>query len=375
MGELATPDVAAAAPWRRVRATPLLCLLALGVSIGVMSGRSSDALAIDRRAFWGEPWRLVAAPLVHERVWHLLLALALTFLCGRVLERRIGAWRLLLVCVLLALEIGMCEQAFDRGRIGLTAIALGLWAALLAAGWRDRSLRGVVPLGASVLLLLGALACVWIPGLPVSNWGHAAGILGGLLIGLLLDGSGRFQPALLPISLLLLLLLGQGATRWRASWNFGGASVEYRHAGLAALDRGDEPLAEQELRSAVAIDPHDGTAWWNLGTVLARTDRTEEAADACWTAYTVLHVLEPAERSYLEQALRWSLAQRMQQGDGKRAFEHARQLVQLAPNDLDLWMKVSDLAFSLGENEWSERAHRECARLSPVDVDDPPKPK
>lgn len=168
----------------------------------------------------------------------------------------------------------------------------------------------------------------------------------------------------MPLAATLLLLLGAGATRWRASWNLGGASVEHDLAALAALERGDEPRAESELRTALRYDDSNGQAWWDLGLVLERLGRHEEAAGACWRAYENMR-LDREQLDYLEAVQRWALGQHYFVGEASKAFPFAKNVARLAPDDLEMWEVVRELADGLGDDEWYDRADRECARLSP----------
>jgi membrane associated rhomboid family serine protease len=358
--EVAGAPVAAARP--RAQATLVLGLLALVLSIVGWTSVGRDAFVIDRRAFWGEPWRFFAAPLAHEHVVQLLVSLAGLWFFGRAVERRVGTGRLLAIVGLFALGTGFAEQALDHGSSGLTGIDFGLWALLVAAGVRNQELRGAVPIGLSMLMVAILLVCSFT--LPVSNWGHGAGALLGVLAGLCLDRQGEFRQALVPLAALLLLVLGAGATRWRTSWNFGGASVEYDRAGVAALDRGDEAAAEKELRTALAFDEKDGDACWNLGLVLVHLDRTEEAAEAWWRAYENGGLQDP-ERANLEELLRSMRKKNMDAGEARKALTCAARLARIAPNDLEAWETVRELAYDLGDDDSYDLADRECTRLEP----------
>jgi len=346
----------------RARATLLLAVLAIALSAASWKSSWSDGFVLDRRAFWGAPWRFFAAALAHPHALQLVASLAGLWLFGRAAERLVGAGRLLALVALFVLGIGFAEQAFDHGGNGLSGVVFGLWALLLVGGWRKRELRGTLPLGLHLLMLAAFAVCVlWLPSLA---WGHAAGVLLGALAGACLDARGEFRQALVPLAAALLLVLGAGATRWRTSWNFGGASVEYDRAGCDALERGDEPAAEQLLRTALKFNERDGQSWWNLGSVLARLDRTEEAAQASWRAYENMG-LDADQRAFLEKIQLWALNQHIALGEPSKAFPYAQNVAKLLPDGLEVWERVRELAHDLGDDEWFERADRECQRLDP----------
>ncbi len=369
MGEDATNEAAGSSPAAApapapepARATLVVGLLALALSIVGWTRIGSDAFVIDQRAFWGSPWRLFGAQLVHPYVVQLLLCLAGLWYFGREVERRLGTVRMLGVCAVLALGIAFAEQAFDHGGSGLSGIVFGLWALLVVGGWRAPALRVSVPWALSLLMVAAFVLCL-ITG-PVSTWGHGAGVLLGAFAGLCLGERGSLRAAFAPLALLLLAALAAGATLWRTSWNRGGASVEYDRAGFDALQRGDEPEAERLLRLALAFDPRDGQAWWNLCCVLDRLDRKEEAADACWRAYENLG-FDEQQRAYLEDIQRRVCNAHIEADELKQAFPFAIRIAKLAPDELEVWETLRALAAELDEQEWQDLAERECARLAP----------
>ena len=368
MQEVATEEVAdahAGAPRPRSRATLILAVLALALSVAGWTSLGRDAFEIDRRAFWGQPWRFFAAPLAHAHVLQLAATLAGLWVFGRAAEARLGSGRMLGVCGLFALAIGFAEQALDHGGDGLLGVVCGLWALLLVGGTRHARLAGATPLGLNLLMLalLGASPFVF-PAL--SRYGLAAGALCGALAGLCLEPDGVFKRRLVPGAVLALLVLGAGATRWRASWNRGGAAVEYDRAAFDALERGDEPLAEKELRTALVFDPRYGLAWWNLSAVLAKLGRTEEAAEACWSGFECSRYDAEQAAKLLELEL-WALNAHLEQKEASKAFPFAQRVAKLLPDDLEVWERVRELAHELENPDWYERADRECARLAPVE--------
>ncbi|MBK7642475.1 MAG: rhomboid family intramembrane serine protease [Planctomycetes bacterium] len=376
MGEAATEEVEGEGGRRpRLRATSLLLVLGLAFSIACWTKLGDGPFVIDRHAFWGQPWRFFAAPLVHRDLLQFLFGMGGFWVLGGALERRIGSGPMLAFVALAALATGFAEQALDFGRTGFTSIDFGMWALLVVGGWRSPALRGAT--GAVLNAGMGALllACMALPpllkgmqidfALPFSNYGHLAGLAVGTLAALCLDARGRFHQAIVPLSALLLALLGCGATRWRTSWNRGGASVEYVRAGYDALEAGDEPGAEGFLKTALAFDERYGKAWWNLCFVLDRLGRKDEAADACWRAYESMG-LDASQLAYLAELQRERYARYIDQQDSQQAFTYATRLAKLDPDDLTAWEAVRGLADELGLDDWYDRADDECKRIDPA---------
>jgi Tfp pilus assembly protein PilF len=89
------------------------------------------------------------------------------------------------------------------------------------------------------------------------------------------------------------------------------------HLSHLMIGRGSLDYAEAVLRRAIGDEPNDAALWNNLGVVLARTGRVDEAADAFACAVD-LHAYDDAEAN-LEQILHggtgvWRVTETRQQG-------------------------------------------------------------
>src|SRR5688572_4416016 len=176
--------------------TGALCLVAIVFSIAAWAGPGFDPFVTDDRAFRGEPWRLLSSHLVHADGLHFAANLYWTWIFGRFLEPRLGALRLALVVLALAVGVDLACHAFDEGGIGLSGIGYGLWALILVGGRHITAWRGGLPRSVHVMFVIWFFLCIamtlggaW----NVSNVGHASGALLGAALGLALDAQTRFR--------------------------------------------------------------------------------------------------------------------------------------------------------------------------------------
>lgn len=348
-----------------VWATVAICALAIGLSIASWTRPGLDPFVLDRRAFGGEPWRLVSAHFVHADVIHLLFNLSWIWFLGRAIEQRLGRTLLLGVTLFLMLGGSAAERAFDRGAIGLSGVVYGLWALLFVGQRHCDRLRGILTTKVNRLMIVWFFFCIFatVTGmLPISNWGHGAGAALGALVGLGLRADGRVRLITLPFGVVLLGVLACGATVWWPAWNFGGAALEYEREGFEALERSDWTAAESALRTALRCDARDEGAWWNLGYVLSKQGRREEGVEACYRAFAC-GGLDTKYNESLHSQLLWLLGRNVERGDEQAAFECVRRAVEVVPNDKESWQELARLADKLGDKTWSERARAELSRL------------
>ena len=169
---------------RRPYASMFLVVASIALTIALKAGLDPTHLVMGSAA--DDPWLPATSVFVYDRTGYEVVALAAVFLFGWLLERRVGAWAVLLVFAVCGIGSLVLVDALDPGFFygGANGAALGLlgvWAA------RDITLRrrGEDPesdgLGAVVLAVLLIL-------LPVAaEEAHAlagaAGGLAGLLLG------------------------------------------------------------------------------------------------------------------------------------------------------------------------------------------------
>lgn len=151
----------------------------------------------------GQYWRMISYAFEHGGPIHLLFNLSAAFTLGPVLERAIGPWRFLGLCLVTC--VGSAAFAllfnFDQRTVGASGMILGWMGAMLpiATGYTRRHLGG---------WLLQVAIISLIPG--VSWAGHLGGFLFGLPCGLALkmgkDVYSRALPLILFITAVVALL-------------------------------------------------------------------------------------------------------------------------------------------------------------------------
>jgi len=350
-----------------IRARFPICASAIMLSIGGWTHPGLEPFVLDARGFSSEPWRLLSCHFVHVNIIHLWFNLSWIWLLGREIERRLGAPRLIGICLFIMLGTSAVVQAFDRGGIGLSGVVYGLWALIFVGQRRCESLRGILDARTNQLMVAWFFFCViatMTGTFPVSNWGHGGGAVLGALAGLGIAEDGRMRPVSLPLGAVLLALLSAGATVWWPSWNFGAASIELQRRADDALARNDWPAAEAALRSATKVDSSDWRAWWNLGCALAKLGRDKEALEALCRASECKGISEES-RAALKEQLRREIADCERENDPRAAFGWAQRAVKLAPSDRSFWVELLGLAETLGEPQEAQRARTALAKLGP----------
>jgi len=132
----------------------------------------------------GQDWRLFSSGFLHGSLIHLAFNLYLLFILGQQLERSLGSIRFILLYAGSLVGGALAVMAFDwdQPTIGASGAVLGLAGgfaiALLSQGSDPRKspVFGLVILNLALPLLL--------PG--ISFWGHAGGVVAGILMGLIL---------------------------------------------------------------------------------------------------------------------------------------------------------------------------------------------
>ena len=136
------------------------------------------------------PYRLLTPVLVHLNGWHLLLNLLWWWEFGRRIEMVQGSHRLILLGLWCALVSDIAQFEWSGpGFAGLSGVVLGLAGYLGTQGLRGQVMNAGLPRGlwwmlaVSVLLGMSGLLDAWVG--PMANTAHLAGLLAGMVAGLL----------------------------------------------------------------------------------------------------------------------------------------------------------------------------------------------
>jgi rhomboid protease GluP len=187
----------AGVPWVTVGLL-LSCLGVLAAAGGLRSGvalpalltwgAKATSLILDR----GETWRLFAANLLHKDPLHLAFNAFALWNVGGALERAVRPADYLALLVFTALGTTLASAAgADSISLGASGMAFGLLGASASFGWR-RGVRGPLRsfFGLRVVPWLLALFAAGLGSHGVDNWGHAGGLLAGVVMGCFLTPRG-----------------------------------------------------------------------------------------------------------------------------------------------------------------------------------------
>ena len=136
----------------------------------------------------GQVWRLVSPIFVHMDGIHLLFNMLMLSSLGTALERSIGTWRLALMVLVLAIVTNCAQALFGPGQLfgGMSGVLYGLAGFIWVASSRAPQMGLYMSPGTAMLLvgwlLMGIVAEN--TGVAMANWAHGAGLLSGLVFGL-----------------------------------------------------------------------------------------------------------------------------------------------------------------------------------------------
>ena len=156
----------------------------LGLPALLLYGAKATPLILDR----GETWRLFAANLLHKDPLHLAFNAFAIWNVGGALERAVRPADYLALIIFTALGTTlMSAVGSDSISLGASGIAFGVLGASASFGWR-RGVRGPLRsyFGLRIVPWLLALFAAGVGSAGVDNWGHAGGLVAGVLLGFFL---------------------------------------------------------------------------------------------------------------------------------------------------------------------------------------------
>ncbi len=248
----------------RYPATAGTCLIALGI-FAVASPEQIDPLALDIRAFWAEPWRLLTSSLLHagqlqserwmEGLAHVGFNCYWLWTFGTSVEQRLGHLRALGLIVLFAVAGSLLEYAFIGPAVGLSGVVYGFATMLWVLGRHSPSWRGLIDKRTAQFFVFWFGFCVvaTITGvLPIANFAHAGGAALGALIGW---GIAKRRPsAIAAIAASLALLVGAASVA--RPW----INIASR-AGLDAMVLAERAMTDGDVDQAIAWAER-GVGYW-----------------------------------------------------------------------------------------------------------------
>lgn len=157
------------------------------LTISAGGGAPADALH-----FWrsltqvgeGQVWRLVTPIFLHFSLWHLVLNLLWFRDLGRVLEQKLGGWKLAVLVLALAVVSNLAQFAVAGGNFGgLSGVVYGLFGYLWVRGRMEPGFgTWIHPVTSTMMLLFLALGVFGLIG-PIANTTHFSGLLAGAAFG------------------------------------------------------------------------------------------------------------------------------------------------------------------------------------------------
>ena len=251
----------------------------------------------------GQIWRLLTSALPHVNLMHLAFNLYWLWVFGTLFEESFGHLRTLIIFAVLALGSGAADYAVAEGGVGLSGVVYGLWAAVLVLSRLDERFRGAVDAQTHMLFIAWFFLCILMTVkkvMPVANVAHGVGALLGAVMALPLANRWPRLGWSAAAALLMVFIIGATIARPFINFTRAGAATEAR-LGYEALVARDNAAALKHLRHATRMNPDYSGAWYNLGLVLQRLGRIDEAPEAFHRAY----LLQPDDQEMKETWERW----------------------------------------------------------------------
>jgi membrane associated rhomboid family serine protease len=217
--------------------------------------------------FTGEPWRLVTSMFLHAGLLHLAFNCLALLEIGGVVERRLGAWRMLAIYLLAGLGGGYASARWYgfTVSVGASGAIFGLLGALIVFGYLSRRpLRG--PYGTTVapgrVLVFGVLTLALGLFFNFDNAAHLGGFAFGTLLSLaaLLAEQVR-RPAAALVFVLAVIATGAALANLTAQAFAPELAARVRFAQLTAALRAGDAGAHAILRrcALAAVGERGGT--------------------------------------------------------------------------------------------------------------------
>lgn len=142
----------------------------------------------------GEYWRLFTGMFLHVSLLHIALNGYALYIVGSVVEAELGRWRFLAIYLVTGLfgsaAVYMFSGIFEP-TIGASGAIFGLFGVFAAYNYRRRDNAFYAARMRSMLtvIAINLIFTFWVA--SISKAGHIGGLVGGLILGLAIDGIGR----------------------------------------------------------------------------------------------------------------------------------------------------------------------------------------
>jgi membrane associated rhomboid family serine protease len=277
----------------------LIALACLGISLRYWFFHDLTGFVPASGSVSDQPWTLVTSIFPHGSVLHLIFNLYWWWFFATRLEFVWGAPKLIGAVILLAIISSGAEYAFLRGGIGLSGVVYGFCTLLWVVQGRYPALVGTVSRQTLHVFAAWFVVCVvlTIAGLlPVGNFAHGAGALGGWLLGKAIVSRDR-RPLWIAALAATLVFAIAGSTIARPWVSLYRWSRSNALSGYYAFKEGRYEDAVRHLEAAKLENPRNVGTMVNLGSAYRMAHRLPDAL----AAYKRAIELDPAQRAELSQ--------------------------------------------------------------------------
>lgn len=260
-------------------------LAAIIVTFWWWSGGDVNLLTMDRRAFYGQFWRLFSSCLPHVDPIHLAFNLYWLAVFGSRVESAFGSLTTLLWLLVFAGGSTVAEYDLADGGVGLSGVGYGLFALVWILSKYDSRFHDAMRPQTAQLFVAWFFFCIALTSADVwhvSNTAHGAGAAFGVLAGFVMSPREGHRRAAAAAALLATLVAAFAAGAFARHYvNFtGAAGWELAQQAYDALEREENQQAVDLLERAVGSQRTPGDWWHNLGVAYDRVHRPRDAAAA-----------------------------------------------------------------------------------------------
>lgn len=147
--------------------------------------------------FSGEIWRMVSCAFLHIGILHLIVNSYTLLQLGNFVEKFFGPKKLIATYVLTAITSSLLSLAFsDSISAGASGALFGLTGLLLGNAWAKKAYTFELPIDEYQLIpfvIFNLYIGFMIP--QIDNWAHIGGLIGGIVLGYILDPALSFDPS------------------------------------------------------------------------------------------------------------------------------------------------------------------------------------
>ena len=328
---------------------------------------NADWALVNSLAFGAEAWRFLTSTLAHLDLLHLGFNLCWLWVLGIRLEAVLGAWRLFVILLVLAVTSAAAEYAVFAGGVGLSGVGYGLFTISWVLSRRDQRIAGAVTRGTVqafagwfLLCIVATTMDVW----AIGNVAHAAGAGMGALLGRALSAAAparRWIWRLAAAACTILVLAG--ATVGRPSINLDPAgAAEASQRGYAALKGKEYREAVRWLRRATAYRTTVWEDWHNLSLALGQLKRYAEAVEASRRALAMAPYSQDRQEALAERLAAHAHAV-FTSGDVRLAARLLKEVVRLDERRTSSWYNLSVALGRLGREQEALEAQRRARSM------------